>query len=462
MIESDRQARNQSRLTEMYPVFRDKILPVLREMEEAGYRPRIQVAWRSVADQMEAFRNGYSQVQYGFHNATSQSGQKEALAADVLDDDHPLDAKTSYMLRLAAAAEKQGLVTGIRWGLTDEKAKAIDAAIAAQNWSAPVHVGWDPLHVEITGLTIADVKQGKRPTSDGSTSGGEGGSQGGGETGGGENGGEVEAPPKRQYRVEEVAAATLKEYELGSALRPTSLLPVPYVSQLAPDAATHNNDCGAACAVMLLSAYQKITLTPDEFYSRFGISGDPYLSVTQLRNAMGSLGLMTDFQAGLSIQDLFNALAMSKPVIALIRYKPLSDAGLTEKTFQGPHFAVVVGMDIKNIYIHDPLYTDPQRGEAHAYPLDAFWRAWKEVAQDPDLPNPERSAIIPVSGIGFQIVRKVKVNINSLNIRNGPGLGYTVVGALKRNAIAEIQRELNGWGELGLNRWILLSYTVPA
>lgn len=458
MLEAERISRNQARLTEMYPVFRDKVIPILKELEEAGYRPRIQVAWRSVSDQLEAYRNGYSQVTYGYHNATSPQGNKEALAADILDDDNPLSAKTDYMLRLAAAAEKQGLTTGIRWGLTDEKAQLVNAALASQNWTMPVHVGWDPLHVEVTGISIADVKAGKRPAPDGSVVDDSGGSS----SGGGETPEPVETLPKRKFRVEEVATTAIQEYELGGPLRPTSLLSVPYVSQLAPDAAAHNNDCGAACAVMLLRAYQKVSLSPDDFYVKFGISGDPYLSVTQMRNAMSSLGLVTDFKAGLGIQDIFNALAAGRPLIALFRYKTLVDAGLTEKTFQGPHFAVIVGIDIKYVYIHDPLYTDPLRGEAHPYPLDVFWRAWKEVAQDPSLPNPERSAIIPVSGIGFQVLRRVKVNIATLNVRSGPGLGYNIVSTVKRNDILEIQREMSGWGEIGLNRWVSLSYTVPA
>ena len=252
----------------------------------------------------------------------------------------------------------------------------------------------------------------------------------------------------------------IKDYELGISLRPVSLLSVPYVSQLGPGADMHSNDSGAASSIMLMKAYQKISLTPDEFYTHFGLQSDPHLSVVQLRNAMSSVGLLTDFKAGLSIQDIFNALASSRPTIALIRYKTLVDAGLTENTFQGPHFAVVVGMDFKYIYVHDPLYTDPGVGEAHAYPLDVFWKAWKDVATDPTIPNPERSLIIPTAGIGFQTSRKVKVNIPSLNVRSGPGLNNPVVGTVKLGTILDISREMTSWGEIGFNRWVSLAYTV--
>ncbi len=67
------------------------------------------------------------------------------------------------MLRLAAAAQRNGLATGIRWGLIDTYSKAIDDAIAAQSWTVPIHVGWDPLHVEITGLTIPEGQTWQAP-----------------------------------------------------------------------------------------------------------------------------------------------------------------------------------------------------------------------------------------------------------------------------------------------------------
>lgn len=267
---------------------------------------------------------------------------------------------------------------------------------------------------------------------------------------------------RRRFKVEEVDTGAVKEYQLGNPLRPVTLLSVPYVSQLSPEADAHANDCGAACAAMLLSAYQKASLTPNDFYTQFNISGDPYLSVIQIRNAMGGLGLATEFRAGLSIADLFNFLATGKPAVVLIRYKVLYEAGLTEKSFQGPHFAVVVGLDPKYIYLHDPLYTDPLVGEAHPYPLETFWQAWKAVATDPSFPNPERSAILPLAGLGFEVNRMVKVNISSLNVRLGPGLTMGIVGTVRRGDVLAVSREVNGWGEIGTDRWIKLSYTVEA
>jgi hypothetical protein len=172
--------------------------------------------------------------------------------------------------------------------------------------------------------------------------------------------------------------------------------------------------------------------------------------------------VLTTFKAGMTMADLFNTFAAGKPVIVLIRYKTLEDAGLTEKHYEGPHFAVGVGMDSKYVYMHDPLYTKSSDGEAHAYPLDMFWKSWKDVATDPKYPNPERSAIIPVVGLGYRMEKPVVINTPSLNVRNGPGLNNSIVGSVKKGQVVKVTREINGWGEIGNDQWISLSYTLPA
>lgn len=163
MTEKDRNKRNSSRAKELYPTFRARILQVIRDLEAQGLRPRIQDAWRSPEAQLEAFKSGHSKLEYGFHNVTGSNGAKEALAVDLLDDDHPAKERTEYLLHLAAAAEANGLITGIRWDLEDKERKAIDSAISAKNWKAKVKVSWDPTHVQPTGITPGQARMGSRP-----------------------------------------------------------------------------------------------------------------------------------------------------------------------------------------------------------------------------------------------------------------------------------------------------------
>ena len=163
MKEADRKARNTERLSELYPTFRARIASVISALENSGIRPRIQDAWRSPEDQKKDFDAGNSKLLFGFHNVTAADGTKEALAVDMLDDDSPLALGKSYLLQLAAAAEQAGLMTGIRWGVPDGMIGAIDAAIAAKDWGANVKVGWDPSHVQPTGITPDQAKAGTRP-----------------------------------------------------------------------------------------------------------------------------------------------------------------------------------------------------------------------------------------------------------------------------------------------------------
>jgi hypothetical protein len=163
MKEADRIARNDQRILTLYPTFANRIVRVIKRLEAQGFRPRIQDAWRSPQEQKIAFDSGHSKLRFGFHNITNANGKPEALAIDLLDDDVPSNPSSVYMLKLAAAAEAEGLCTGIRWGLPIKLQSAIDEAIANGAWDARIKIGWDPLHVQSANLTVSEARLGKRP-----------------------------------------------------------------------------------------------------------------------------------------------------------------------------------------------------------------------------------------------------------------------------------------------------------
>lgn len=164
MKEIDRKKRNTERLIQLYPSFRVRLEKLINLLEEKHLRPRIQDAWRSVADQKKAFDDGHTKLLFGFHNVTAIDGTPESLAVDLLDDDSPLDPGRKYLLQLAAAAEKVGLETGIRWGVPVKLVIAIDQAIHDEKWDANIKVGWDPTHVQPSGISVSEAKAGKRPS----------------------------------------------------------------------------------------------------------------------------------------------------------------------------------------------------------------------------------------------------------------------------------------------------------
>jgi len=164
MNEAARRQRNADRLSQCFPAYGKRLKRLLKALEAQGFRPRIQDAWRSIQDQLTAFNAGTSRTKFGFHNVTGAGGAKEALACDVLDDNRPLAPGTRYLLALALAARAEGLETGILWDLPPQLAAGVEAALSAGNLAAPVKVGWDPTHVQVTGLTSSAARAGARPT----------------------------------------------------------------------------------------------------------------------------------------------------------------------------------------------------------------------------------------------------------------------------------------------------------
>lgn len=163
MNETARKQRNQQRLSECFPKFAERVKAVIADLEAEGFRPRIQDAHRTIADQLIAFNTGKSKVKFGFHNVTGKNGKPESLAVDLLDDNNPLNPPRKYLIRLAAVAQARGLQTGIFFGLPANLRKGLAQAIKDQNFDPSVKIGFDPTHVEVTGISISEAKAGKRP-----------------------------------------------------------------------------------------------------------------------------------------------------------------------------------------------------------------------------------------------------------------------------------------------------------
>jgi hypothetical protein len=164
MKEKARLARNKQRLTECFPTFAARVAAVIADMEAKNFRPRIQDAHRSIADQAQAVHDGFSQVLFGFHNVTGANGKPEALAVDMLDDDHPTNMSRKYLITLASVAQKNGLNSGIFFNLSANARTKLQKAINALDFNPSIKMGFDPTHLEPTGITIAQAKAGKRPT----------------------------------------------------------------------------------------------------------------------------------------------------------------------------------------------------------------------------------------------------------------------------------------------------------
>lgn len=158
MTPKARAARNAQRLRELAPCIQGAVRHMLRSLEEQGMAPRCQDAYRTMKAQQAAFAGGSSWTPVGLHNIFAAHPRvPSALAVDVLDDASPFKPRLEFLAKLAIAANRYGLETGIAWGLGDRKKAQILKNILRCNEPELVHflrqygVGNDPTHVQIEG-----------------------------------------------------------------------------------------------------------------------------------------------------------------------------------------------------------------------------------------------------------------------------------------------------------------------
>jgi hypothetical protein len=249
-------------------------------------------------------------------------------------------------------------------------------------------------------------------------------------------------------------------------------LPVPYVSQIAPGSSQHVNDDGAACTLMVLNAYNLAKdLTVDQVYDKISLTGDFALTASGLQAVLSACQVNNTWMVDMQLSDLFDALAEGRPAICLINYTPLVISGLTEKNdFLGAHYVVVVGMDIKNICIHDPYSSGP--GQGLEVPIEIFKQAWSQCNLNG---NPDNTAILtslPIQDLtappipiaikyGFAVYNGRQ--INGINVRSGPGSTYLFIKTIWRavTPIVSISNISGDWGQLADGSgWVYLPYIV--
>ncbi len=223
------------------------------------------------------------------------------------------------------------------------------------------------------------------------------------------------------------------------------LLPVPYVSQIGEGADQFSNDSGAAAGAMLVLAYTERVVTPNEFFKQSGQKSDQPLSLKQIASVLSAEGVAVDQRSGLKLGELALVLSTGRPALLLVQYAVLQHAGLAPETYSGDHYLVAVGMDIKNVYVHDPFRYDAS-GQGQAVPWLVLYQAWTQA------PGGERSALIPHQ----PLVRRVCVASSSLKIHKEPEAAAPVAGTARSGDVYEVTAVKDGWGRVGDGLWINL------
>jgi hypothetical protein len=251
-------------------------------------------------------------------------------------------------------------------------------------------------------------------------------------------------------------------------------LPVPFISQVTQGSQEHNNDCGAASALMVLRAYNVgLTETVDQLYNEIQPSGDTALSMSGLQRALANHLVTNEYRVNVMLPDLYKLMIESRPAIALIHYGVLVDVGLTEfKNFRGAHFVVVIGMDIKYVYIHDPYSI--ARGNVLEVPIGIFKQAMAQCDIDG---NPTFACIFMVPPIGNLAPPPTTGTkylwgndpltgkpVMAVNLRAGPAMTYPIVKVLYRSTtplyIGPTQGEYSQL--IDKSGWVYTAYFIKA
>ena len=219
-----------------------------------------------------------------------------------------------------------------------------------------------------------------------------------------------------------------------------NLLPVWYVSQIGSGANSHANDCGGASSLMLLGTYNLAqNITVDKFYDSIVPSGDRPLSAGDMQIAMSRYGIKTEWRVDMTMEQMFGYLRNEKPILALVHYGTLVDAGVTQrKGFRSGHFLVVTGIDLENVYVDDPYRDDGLMNIA--VPHAVFEKCWRDCVLDG---NPVGGCVIP------------KLSIQDLNIPVPPNTDeYYIVSMYNGRPVNAINVRLEADGNSTLVRTI--------
>jgi hypothetical protein len=206
------------------------------------------------------------------------------------------------------------------------------------------------------------------------------------------------------------------------------LLTVPYHSQEDPDARSFANDCGAACASMILEWAGKGRIGVDSLSRQTTLATDDSgLTPLQVANLLAKYGLTANVQTrNVDVPAVASEINASRPVIALIHY-----GAITERQNQNDpygHFVVVVGADDSSIYLNDPDFWGNKRqyGAGLKVSIAEFTNALKQS------PIPNTAIFIGDTATPTTTATPLPhsvppgpahVNTDLINLRNGPAGG---------------------------------------
>lgn len=151
---------------------------------------------------------------------------------------------------------------------------------------------------------------------------------------------------------------TVADITPGVPPKPEVLLPVPFRSQSGAEASRFGNDCGVACALMVLNYLwvragfgEMLALTVNDMAadSLLPVADRPQ-TIPAIIALLAKYGIRSTAARPFRRADIIAALDAGQPVISLVRYKYINPAA--GKDFG--HYVVPVGYSDTGVFVHDP------------------------------------------------------------------------------------------------------------
>ena len=215
------------------------------------------------------------------------------------------------------------------------------------------------------------------------------------------------------------------------------------VSQIGYGADKHHNDCGLAASSADVLAAKGIFVPVDQWYEMDGWDApidDSGTYAYQLQKALALFEVRSNIGHSLSIQNIKDYIGRKLPIITLVNYKVLSDAGLTYYKGDFLHWFVVIGYDKDNVIVLDS-YRPYESGLQITIPNQIFLSSYKGTY------------VVLVDSIkegGTPMAYNGTVLAN-LNVRSSPNPEATRVGGLNSGDRVEVDLSTitsDNWGNV--------------
>lgn len=232
-----------------------------------------------------------------------------------------------------------------------------------------------------------------------------------------------------------------------AGLRPLHLLEVPYIPVTAAPGESVNRLCAAACGTALIQAYKK-----DEHMTVSGVlegmeaAAASELIYERLRACLNEHGIPARWETGLNLFDLLSSLRSEKPLVLLMEFGVLEEAGLHgSPESDTARFVLLIGMDNHQACIHDPGMP-AGKGTARCLPLSQFESALQGASVGGEAGSSGLfAALAPVHGLNDPAILdgplyRVRTRFK-LNIRSGPSAGFADIGDVPPGVEKDILQE---------------------